>query len=365
MALPLDLTGKKFHMLTVIARAGTTRQGKALWRCACACGKETITIASPLTRGHVKSCGCARATAAVLRGKSQRSINYASVRCVKCNALQAHRFIDSQGKILERLTFHRLSHVMCEGCRSVMAADNGLAEARDISRIEISDRQRDLITGSILGDGCFECSPGGLNSNWCVSIVHGLKQTKYCEWKYSQFEKLGSKITPLEDRIRFRTKHHPVITELAKKFIKHGRKSVDRDSVMRMGPLAYAIWYLDDGNLLPHRISKKNVKRKPEVRFSTNAFTDSESHILRKALEHKFDVKTTRCTWSSAIKSEFNKTGDRKVYHGIRLYGDNAVKFLDAIRPYVDLEETEMAYKFNISERGPLDNKHTRKHRLS
>lgn len=42
MAACIDLTGMKFGRLTVIERAGKTKQGNALWKCKCDCGNETI-----------------------------------------------------------------------------------------------------------------------------------------------------------------------------------------------------------------------------------------------------------------------------------------------------------------------------------
>ena len=54
-----DLTGKKFHRLTVIEPAGHDKHNKILWRCMCDCGNETITHGRDLVNGHCKSCGCA------------------------------------------------------------------------------------------------------------------------------------------------------------------------------------------------------------------------------------------------------------------------------------------------------------------
>lgn len=55
-----DLTGRKFHRLTVISRApgypgggGGTR-----WHCMCDCGNKTISGGTELRKGKTKSCGC-------------------------------------------------------------------------------------------------------------------------------------------------------------------------------------------------------------------------------------------------------------------------------------------------------------------
>ena len=62
---PIDRTGKRFGLLTVIElhSIGTANQlGVAnqpcKWRCRCDCGKEVIVRAGNLTNGHTRSCGC-------------------------------------------------------------------------------------------------------------------------------------------------------------------------------------------------------------------------------------------------------------------------------------------------------------------
>ncbi len=54
----IDLTGQRFGRLTVVQRAGTSKQGRALWLCRCTCGKETVVLSSSLRRGATQSCGC-------------------------------------------------------------------------------------------------------------------------------------------------------------------------------------------------------------------------------------------------------------------------------------------------------------------
>ena len=58
MGRVIDMTGKKVNRLTIIERAGSNNQGKALWRCQCDCGKEIIVNGVEIRNGHTKSCGC-------------------------------------------------------------------------------------------------------------------------------------------------------------------------------------------------------------------------------------------------------------------------------------------------------------------
>ncbi len=58
----VDIKGKKFGHLTVIKRAGSTKNGVAKWICKCDCGNpnEIEVLGSNLRNGHTTSCGCAK-----------------------------------------------------------------------------------------------------------------------------------------------------------------------------------------------------------------------------------------------------------------------------------------------------------------
>lgn len=57
----IDLTSKRFGKLTVIKRAGKTKNDNALWLCKCDCGETTIAMGTSLRRGDTVSCGCDKA----------------------------------------------------------------------------------------------------------------------------------------------------------------------------------------------------------------------------------------------------------------------------------------------------------------
>lgn len=59
----IDLVGRAFGRLHVVARAGSTDHTPArpLWRCRCACGNEPIVLAAYLLAGRTQSCDCLRA----------------------------------------------------------------------------------------------------------------------------------------------------------------------------------------------------------------------------------------------------------------------------------------------------------------
>lgn len=58
MAL-MDLSGRRFGMLTVISRAAnaTNTARSVRWNCRCDCGVETVVTSQSLRTGHTRSCG--------------------------------------------------------------------------------------------------------------------------------------------------------------------------------------------------------------------------------------------------------------------------------------------------------------------
>lgn len=56
----IDLTGKKYGMLTVIKREVKTRAGNSRWLCKCECGNEGTFVGNNLKNGNTRSCGCFR-----------------------------------------------------------------------------------------------------------------------------------------------------------------------------------------------------------------------------------------------------------------------------------------------------------------
>lgn len=57
---PVDLTGRRFGRLTVLAFEGRSSTGYYMWKCLCEYGKETIVSRNNLTQKHTTSCGCLR-----------------------------------------------------------------------------------------------------------------------------------------------------------------------------------------------------------------------------------------------------------------------------------------------------------------
>lgn len=59
--MKIDLTGKKFNMLSVVKKADFEKyKGNTTWECKCDCGTTTYATTHELTTNKTKSCGCLR-----------------------------------------------------------------------------------------------------------------------------------------------------------------------------------------------------------------------------------------------------------------------------------------------------------------
>lgn len=67
----IDLTGKKFGLLTVLRDSGKREYGSAVWVCKCDCGNVIEANGAVLRRGDKKSCGCYKGTGNLRHGMSK------------------------------------------------------------------------------------------------------------------------------------------------------------------------------------------------------------------------------------------------------------------------------------------------------
>ena len=58
MGRRLELEGRVFGRLTVVAVDGRDQWGKLRWSCLCECGGKKIALRGDLVSGHTQSCGC-------------------------------------------------------------------------------------------------------------------------------------------------------------------------------------------------------------------------------------------------------------------------------------------------------------------
>jgi hypothetical protein len=114
----------------------------------------------------------------------------------------------------------------------------------------LSNYQKDIVIGSILGDGC-------LCGNWSrtncrLKISHSAKQQDYVLWKYDILKKwflTEPRIYKKTKSISIRTISHPELTGFYKIFYGNNTKIIPMNIATLLNPLVVAVWFMDDGNI--------------------------------------------------------------------------------------------------------------------
>lgn len=121
--------------------------------------------------------------------------------------------------------------------------------------LSFTPEQWQVIYGSILGDGNLSKPKTGINYH--LTIAHSEKATEYLAWKRALLSPLASEITThqrLDPRYnreyctsRFHTPSLACLTDLYAECYPNGRKRLPLSLLERCGPLAVAVWFMDDG----------------------------------------------------------------------------------------------------------------------
>lgn len=195
----------------------------------------------------------------------------------------------------------------------------------------LSSIQKEIIIGSLLGDGSLTVNKEGSSRNWAfvkTQAAHPNKggnpkpsRLEYLQWHFDSFGDFSSSLnfSKNKDKINFRTKTHPIFTEMGYawyanndgKFIRlsNGFKCKQIPSDIILTPLTMAVWFCDDGI---NRPQNKNAI------LCTDSFTKSENELLIDKIKNSFGITSF--------------LGDR---NRITFNQPSYFDFLDMIRPYI------------------------------
>ena len=183
--------------------------------------------------------------------------------------------------------------------------------------------ERQIIVGSLLGDGYMRIIPG--RSNAFLEVNHSIRAKVYVDYKFKSLKRLcessPKERSTNENRIayRFFTKQHKVLTDLYHQFYQHGRKIIPAGLII--DPVILAVWYMDDGS----------KSRDRDVYLNTQQFSVND----QKRLLH--------CLRSLGIQARLNRD---KHYFRIRIMKTSINLFMKIIAPHVI---DSMKYKIVIT----------------
>ena len=114
----------------------------------------------------------------------------------------------------------------------------------------LTQLQRSVIIGSIIGDGCLRRVVGRKDA--LLEVNHSIKAKDYVDWKYSILKDISRSEPKSRNgnggRIayRFLTRQHHELTELYRKFYRDGSKIVPGE--LKLNEVSLAVWFMDDGS---------------------------------------------------------------------------------------------------------------------
>lgn len=159
------------------------------------------------------------------------------------------------------------------------------------SKITMSQRQHEILIGTIIGDGSIFKS-GGVN--YRMNLAHSLKQKRYFLFKYQELKDIvksepkerawkDTRTEKVYSEIRFQSKVNKVFSDLHEIWYKDGKKIINLDELMKCGEITLAIKYFDDGY--------KNSNGNYEI--AMHDYDKDSIENLRKWMLEKFGIETT------------------------------------------------------------------------
>lgn len=187
-------------------------------------------------------------------------------------------------------------------------------------RLRLTDRQREIIVGKVLGDGHLETANKG--RTYKLKIEHSVAQKEYVDWLYQEFKEWVRTAPQIKRQKRdekvnikywFNTFSHGSLRFYAQQFYRNRKKVVPRSIHKWLTPLSLAVWFMDDGSI-------KSSQHKARI-INTQGYTKEEVEHLIDILWKKFRVRA--------------KLRKQKEGYQIYLLSETIERFVGIVRPYI------------------------------
>jgi hypothetical protein len=129
--------------------------------------------------------------------------------------------------------------------------------------IELSERQKSIIRGTVLGDARLEISHGAIEAR--LQFTHGAPQLGYMQWIRRELSPLITQeikeywaggvglVLGRFKSYRVASRSHPFLTSLYRQVSVEKLKTISAEYFRSLDALAIAVWYMDDGGLYTHK----------------------------------------------------------------------------------------------------------------
>ena len=187
--------------------------------------------------------------------------------------------------------------------------------------IELTNVQRSIIIGLILGDGHLETQDRG--KTYRLKVEHSIKQKDYVDWLYDKLKNIvASKPKLKEKKLKdgeynsywFTTYSLGLFRFYGQQFYPDGKKIIPRIITKLLNPLAVAVWFMDDGSF-------KSNRHKTFI-IHTLGYGKEDLLKVKKSFKEKFDI---------GVELHRQKGNKFRLY----VFSESAGKLKRIIEPYI------------------------------
>lgn len=192
--------------------------------------------------------------------------------------------------------------------------------------LQLSDLQREILVGSMLGDGCLALMPNGKSARFMIEQSYSHKE--YVDWLYKIFRPWVNKIPRHVSRrvwgrqyekYLFQTLSHPELLRFRQIFYRGRRKIVPQEISEILTPRAFAVWFMDDG-------SNKSKECNGRL-LCTHGFTEKEVNFLVGTLKQKFGLLCCLRRQRDGVEIYINAQSANKLYSLLDQYICDSMRY--------------------------------------
>jgi hypothetical protein len=214
-----------------------------------------------------------------------------------------------------------------------------------LQKQHLTERQKAIVLGTLLGDGCLIKSGNENSTLYRLSWTHGEPQKEYIEWKHQEMKPFTMhepmKYIRKNDNGFLRKDGLPHITyhlftighndlSYIKGLLYRGKKKfVTRRYLNLLTPLSLAVWYMDDGSY---------GKRNHGMMLCTHSMTLSEHRAMKAYFWQRWNID---CKISD-VNKEYK--GEMRHYYCLRFGVKATEQFQEIVKSYII---SSMQYKLN------------------
>ena len=192
--------------------------------------------------------------------------------------------------------------------------------------LRLDDLQREVLVGSILGDGCLALTPNERAARLMIEQSYFHKE--YVDWLYEIFRSWVNK-KPRQvaragwgrhyQKYLFQTLSHPELLKVRQMFYQGKKKIVPQNIGDLLTPRAFAVWFMDDGSSKSRECNGRLV--------CTHGFTNIEVDLLVRVLTQKFSLLCRPRVQRDGTEIYINAQSARKLYFLLNPYFCDSMKY--------------------------------------